>query len=881
MIGETISHYRIEEKLGEGGMGVVYKARDTKLDRTVALKFLPSHLGTDETEKQRFLNEAKAASALDHTNICSIYSIEETDDGNLFIVMAYYEGMSLKEKIEQGPLSFNDVANYAIQIASGLQKAHEKGIVHRDLKPENIFITEEDQVKIIDFGLAKAAQRTMLTKSGTTLGTVQYMSPEQAQGDKVDHRTDVWSLGVVMYEMLTGQLPFKSEYETALVYSIINEDPKPVTGLRSGVPMELERIINKCLEKVPEDRYQQTNDLIVDIRKVERELSSGLRSKAPLSGRGEKTHASMPEEESSSGSRPDRNKIKPFLYSIPVVLILLIGLYLFLPERTTVPELDNSIAVLPLENLSPDPGDAFFTDGMHDDIIIQLSKIGDIRVIGRGSVAGYKPGERNYHRIGEELGVSSLLEGTVRRAGDRVRVSVNLIDAETNESLWADSYDRELIDHFYIQSEIAEEIVAALQANLTPDERDAIATFPTDSPKAYDYYLQGRQYYNRPVLLEENYQIAEELYERAIGIDPEFGLAYAALSLVHSSMYWFAFDKTEERLMKAQDALDQALHLNPDHPDVLIARGTLYYWGYRNYQQALEQFEKAQTLLPNYAEIYMKTGAVQRRLGLWDEARNNFHKAVELEPRKALYRFELANTYFYIRSYEEALKWYNSALSLSPDLRQAEAFKALIHVHVYGTTEPIQDFLDRWENLSDVAPYAWFTFNYFIRNFDEILHTIQEIDTPIIESPWATIPLPTAKGVVYDALGKENESYEQYDSARVMLKTLINERPDDHRIRIALGRVYAGLGNEEDAVREANKAMEILPIEGDAMDAPYQKYQAAIIFAKVGQKDNAIDLIEQVLELPNQFVSRNYLRKDPNMDILRDEPRFQRLVEHR
>jgi len=322
MIGKTISHYKIIEKLGEGGMGVVYKAHDTKLDRTVALKFLPSHLGSGETEKHRFLNEAKAASALDHTNICSIYSIEETDDGNLFIVMAYYEGMSLKEKIEQGPLPIKDVVNYAHQIASGLQKAHEKGVVHRDLKPANIFITNDDQVKIIDFGLAKAAQRTILTKTGTTLGTVPYMSPEQAQGNTVDHRTDIWSLGVVMYEMVTGQLPFKSEYDTALVYSIVNEDPEPVTGLRSGVPMDLEWIINKCLEKDSGDRYQQVNEMLVDLRKVEKEITSGVRMRS--SGADKKTAKNtadyIPPPKLKS---PDSRKVAIIAAGLVLIIIIL------------------------------------------------------------------------------------------------------------------------------------------------------------------------------------------------------------------------------------------------------------------------------------------------------------------------------------------------------------------------------------------------------------------------------------------------------------------------------------------------------------------------------------------------------------------------------
>ncbi|MCH8124570.1 serine/threonine protein kinase [candidate division KSB1 bacterium] len=268
MIGKTISHYKILEKLGSGGMGVVYKAQDLKLDRFVALKFLPPHISADGDEKKRFIHEAKAASALQHNNICTIHEIGETDDGQMFICMDYYEGETLKKKIERGPLNLEDAIDIAIQISQGLAKAHSKEITHRDIKPANILITEEKQVKIVDFGLAKLAGRTVLTKEGTTIGTVAYMSPEQAQGTEVDHRTDIWALGVVLYEMLTGKQPFAGDYEQAVMYSIMNEDAEPITGLRTGVPMELERIVNKCLEKTPGNRYQSVNELIVDLRRI-------------------------------------------------------------------------------------------------------------------------------------------------------------------------------------------------------------------------------------------------------------------------------------------------------------------------------------------------------------------------------------------------------------------------------------------------------------------------------------------------------------------------------------------------------------------------------------------------------------------------------------
>jgi len=851
-------------------MGVVYRARDTKLDRTVALKFLPSHLGADESEKQRFLHEAKSASALDHTNICSIHSIEETDDGNLFIVMAYYEGVSLKEKIEQGPLPLKDVINYAHQIASGLQKAHEKGVVHRDLKPANIFITNDNQVKIIDFGLAKAAQRTMLTKSGTTLGTVPYMSPEQAQSSTIDHRTDIWSLGVVMYEMITGQLPFKSEYETALVYSIINEDPEPVTGLRSGVPMELERILNKCLEKESDDRYQHTNEIIVDLRKVDKDISSGIRTNISKST-GQKDRAV------AAGDQPALVQKIHVLYGIPVLLLLLIGVLFFLPDRMVISEVDGSIAVLPFESLSPDPANDYFTAGIHEDIIIQLAKIDDITVIGRSSVIGYQPGERDYRTIGTELGVSTLLEGSVRRDADRVRVSINLIDAETHRTLWAERYDRDLTDLFFIQADIAEEISQSLQASLSPREKESIAHVPTHSTQAYDLYLQGREYMRRDYYNPDDFRIAIDLYERAIEADPEFALAYAELSTVHLSMYWLAFDQTEERLQKSQTALEQALKLDPDNPIVRMANGIFYYNAYRDYDRALEELTFAMEQIPNYDEVYFYAGAVQRRMGLWDDAKRSFQRALELDPRNFVRLYEMVMTYQALREYSNVEKVIEQADLFFPDSESVKqmkyAFQTRIGKPQYTRENVLELFPDAFKENSIGV---WFL--YLIRDFDFIVENVKETQGYAVDAQRWYFPKSMIVGLAHKKLGDDRKAQAYFDTSRVHLETLREERPDDPRIRSSLGRVYGKLGMKEEAIREGKKAMELLPIEQDAMAGSDYEIEMAKIYTIIGEHDRALDYIERLLSIPADFISSGLLLVDPDWDPLRDDPRFQEII---
>ena len=864
MIGKQISHYEILEKLGEGGMGVVYKAHDTKLDRTVALKFLPKHVGADDTEKQRFLNEAKAASALDHTNICSIHAVEEDEDGNIFIVMAFYEGMSLKEKIEQGPLSLKDAAQYSIQIATGLQEAHEKGIVHRDLKPANIFITNKDQVKIIDFGLAKAAQRTMLTKSGTTLGTVPYMSPEQAQGSTVDHRTDIWSLGVVMYEMVTGQLPFKSEYDTALVYSIVNEDPEQVTGLRSGVPMELERIINKCLEKDAGDRYQHVDELIVDLRKVERKLSSGIRR-----------IETIPEKRSESTK--DRSLLRsPVVYIIPAVVLLLIGLYLFIADGTDVPARDSSIAVLPLEDLSPDAGDDFFADGIHEDIITNLSTVGDIRVITRGSVMRYTDTPRDYGTIADDLGVTTLLEGTVRRFEDRVRVSVNLIDAESEENLWAGTYDKDIHDLFEIQRELSREISDALHASLTPQELDRLEKLPTENTDAYNFYIQAREYFNRPGINRDNWESAIQLLERAVETDPQFAHAYAELSLINAAMYWFAFDRDRKRIEKAGDLVERALLLDPDLPEAHFAKGNYLYMGYREYERSLEHLYIALEGMPNNSFIYAGIASNKRRLGNWEAALTNYKKSVELDPRHEGIIYNLALTHHRMGNFAEAVKATDRQIELAPDAPR-EFYRGLIYLDWHGTLDTLRAVFKGYDDPVDRSAYQWWRLNFLDRNWDEALHGAMHI-SDIREGQVIVLPKEYYIGLTNAMMDETTQAREHFEVALEIMKNLRDESPGDHRIRISLCRVYAALGRPDDAIFEGEKAAELMPIEKDALIGAAIKRHLAVVYARVGETDKAFDTIETLLSIPS-LLTINRLKIDPLWDPIRDQQRFQQIID--
>ncbi len=614
MVGKTVSHYRILEKLGQGGMGVVYKARDTKLDRIVALKFLPPELTRDSEAQTRFIHEAKAAAAITHSNICTVHEVDEAE-GRTFIAMEFVEGRTLRDEIETGPLKLDAVLEIAIQVADGLQRAHDKNVVHRDIKSANIMLTPDGEVKIMDFGLAKLGGATKVTRAGATVGTIAYMSPEQARGEEPDRRTDVWSLGVVLYEMLTGCLPFKGDYGEAVVYSILNKEPEPVTALRSGVPMEMERIVRKAMSKSPAERYQSLTDLLVDLRTLARQWESG------------------------TGERP--------------------------PVKTQAVE--KSIAVLPLASLSESKEDEYFSDGITEDIIAQLSKIAGLKVISRQSVMRYKGSVKSLREIGRELGVSTVLEGSIRRAGNSVRIVSQLIDAQTDEHLWADTYDRQMKDIFAIQSEVAQQIATALEARLSSEVKQRMERKPTDSLEAYDYYLRGREYYFR--YRRQDNETAIEFFKKALALDPSYSLACAGLGDAYTlRAVRFGFSRTW--IDSAIEVSQKGISIDPTCAEAHKALGIAYV-GKGWIRKCLGLLGRAMELNPSYYPAFVNAGVANVNIGMYDDALECYERALALNPTFAPVYGYLAHVYTTLGDFAKAESYIGKALDLQPDLTDA------------------------------------------------------------------------------------------------------------------------------------------------------------------------------------------------------------------
>ena len=883
-IGRILSHYRLEARLGSGGMGVVYRATDMTLGRAVAVKLLSRQLCSSEGAKARFLREARAASALDHPNIAAVYDAGE-HEGELFIVMALVEGETLKQCLEKGRLPAQEVIDILGQMAEGLQAAHAAGIIHRDIKPANVLLTQSGTVKLLDFGLAKQLldeASSAVTQAGEVLGTPLYMSPEQLRGGVVDERSDLWALGVVAYELLAGAPPFSAESTAAIAARILHEEPPPLNFLPDG-PTALAEVVRQLLQKNAAARIQTAAELC-------QRLDTAKSSPAPPTPAGV-----QPKSAGLNGfAEPKRRRVVRTLALVLVaigVLAVAPGLfyYFFFRGHARGPNASGpggntaTIAVLPFASLGSSEENAYFAEGFHDELLRQLGGIRDLRVISRTSVMQYKDGARNLREIAEALGVSSVVEGSVQRAGDRVRVEARLIDARNDLQIWSDRYDRDVSDIFGIQTAVAEQIASALHAQLSPAQRAQIEQKPTRSEEAYDLYLRAKEYGNRPGAQPGNLEIAERFYRQAIQMDPSFALARAQLARASIARYYQLAGTSDTVVEDARAEAQEALRLQPDLAEAHLALGSYYSWR-GDHERALQEYELARSGA-RAAAVAAISGLLKKQ-GRFDDAIRAQSEVVRLDPRAAQALWSLGLSLLWTRRYEEADRVLDGALKIAPDFASASMIKALVHEAWQGDTHlakaVLREARGRLDPQGRVGLQDW-VLHLLLHNPGEALPVLDSLDSEWIVS-FAFYPKVYLYAIAHEALGDVARARKEYEMARLAVEATMAKHTGHTNpagigsYRAMLAHSYAGLALKEDALREAARAVEIVPYSKDSHWGCYFEVDRAMVEGRVGETYAAIEHIRHLLSIPC-LLSPGLLRVDPRWAPLRNDPRFRKLAE--
>jgi TolB-like protein/Tfp pilus assembly protein PilF len=875
LIGQNLGCYRVDAVAGVGGMGVVYLAWDERLGRKVALKLLPESMVANETELTRLKREARTASALNHPNIVTIHDIGEVGSIH-FVAAEFIEGTTLRERMTKGPIPPNEAVDIAAQVASALGVAHRAGIVHRDIKPENIMLRPDGYVKVLDFGIAKLTQQETLatttvlgtqlpTQQSMMLGTTRYMSPEQAMAQQVDARSDLWSLGVVLYEMLAGRAPFEGETATDVIAAISESDPQPLKHRAPIVPSKLQGVVDRSLRKDPTERYQAAEEMLSELRGI-KEKTDGI------------------------AARNAR------WIAVAALAALLAGLALFYAWRggrtdsapaTAVTE--KSIAVLPFENRSGDTANAYFAGGIQDEILTRLSKIADLKVISRTSTQHYKSAPENLPEIAKQLGVAYILEGSVQKSGEALRVNVQLIKAANDSHLWADTFDRKLSDIFSVESEVAKAIADQLRAKLTGQEEQAISAKPTDNIEAYDAYLRGLAYYLKTAVAPANFLSAQKYLGEAVRLDPKFAPAWALLSYVDAGGYLTrTLQPTAALREEARQAAETALALEPNLGEAILAKGYYHYACLKDYETAVRYLEQARQLLPNKSVIPENLAYVTRRRGQWDRSEAYFNEAGRLDPRNVHMLTQHALLYVDLRRFAEALRKFDQVLNIIPDDLDTLVGKAAI-AQAEGDLPRAAALLAPLHPAAD-DPFALETQVYqaiLERRPAPMITRLQEVlAKPDPALGYTNGELRFWLGWAQDVGGDHAVARETWQQARSELESFLKEQPENFQLIGDLALTNMGLGDKAGALGLAERAMAAVPIEKDAVDGPWPIEILARVAAQMGEPDRAIAALQKLLSIPYEGplaslmpLTPALLRLDPMFDPLRNDPRFEKILE--